>query len=116
MIIHENKNKKSRCIIIVIIIIFNINIMSIIINASFKEISNKSLNLLCETLNESIKTFVISEYFNNRQGWHIVDGDITYIRQHKMVSYENKQTPFLKSKRRSKRGYRERERERERGR
>lgn len=49
------------------------------------------------------------------KGWHIVESDITYISQHKMVSYENKQTPFLKiEKKKQKTVEKEKARERER--
>ncbi len=108
---NNNKNnlsttsfRSSTTLIIIIIKIFLLE----------KKTVKHHLTYFCKTLNERIKPFVFQEYFNNRQGCHIVESDITYIRQHKMVSYENKQTPFKKSKRRSKREQRKRERHRRR--
>ena len=64
---------------------------------------------------EVAKPIVFGECLNNRQGLPIVQSYITHIRQHQMVSYENKQTPF-KNRKEERKWKREREKESERGR
>lgn len=54
------------------------------------------------------------EYLNNWQGLPIVQNYITHIRQHQMVSYENKQTPFKKESKKEKEKVKERENTKER--